>query len=287
MTAYGRAQTSTPVGRIVVEIQSVNRKFLDTHLSLPAELQSFDAQLRRWVAESLQRGRISLTVNAVFSGEGPVKVEANIPLARQIVAAWEDIRATTGLNSEPSADAILRMEGVLTTTIELLDEDAYSAPLKEAFDAALQAFQSMQNREGEALESDVRARLKLIRTKVAEMLPLSKGSCERYRIKLMERIQEVAADMDCDDRILREVALYAEKVDIEEELTRLGSHLDQFDLLLKKDEAVGKTLDFLLQELFRETNTIASKASDTKLSHLAVDVKGELERIREQIQNVE
>ncbi len=287
MTAYGRAQTSAFFGRVVVEIHCLNRKFLDIAINAPRELQCFDPDLRKWVSERLQRGRVTVTLKAVFEGEGPIQMEPNLALVRQLKSAHESIGGAIGDPTLLTADALMNMEGVLTATVAIEDEAAYRAPLREAFDLAMTAFNSMQEREGEALLDDIYQRAQQVRSQIEQIAPLANGACEKYRAKLMERIHQINTGSEFDDRIMREVALYAERIDIEEELTRMRSHLTQLEAMLQSEGPVGKTLDFLLQELFREINTIASKSSDIEISHLVVASKGELERIREQVQNVE
>jgi uncharacterized protein (TIGR00255 family) len=287
MTAYGRGQAAAQLGRFVVEIQSVNRKFLDVAINLPRELHCFDPILRKWVGGSMQRGRVSVTVKAAFEGAGPVKVEPNLGLVNQVLEAWRSIQTSCGISGELSAQSLLEMDGVLNSVVDLNDESAYQNLLKDAFDSAINSFMAMQLGEGRALELDIRGRLDVIREKIESIAPLTKGACERQRSKLIARIQDVIPGVECDDRVLREVALFADRIDIEEELIRVRSHLDQFEKYLHSEGSMGKTFDFLLQELFREANTMASKVSDLAASHLVVEIKGELERIREQVQNVE
>ncbi len=287
MTAYGRKQVTSSVGRVVVEIQSVNRKFLDLSVNLPRELSCFDPEVRKWTGQQIQRGKVTVSLKFFPLDDGPVRIEANLPLARSIAAAWETL-CGSGIASGPlTSEALLRQDGVLTTTVEIEDASAYRELLREAFDGAMADYQEMQKNEGRELEADILARGKLIGEMIEKIAPYTAGACDRFRDKLLERIGDLVEGADADDRILREVALYAEKLDIEEELTRARSHLQQLEKLLKKEKPVGKTLDFLLQELFRETNTIASKSSHVEISELVVTMKAELERIREQVQNVE
>ena len=290
MTAYGRSTNSSPIGRVTVEIQSVNRKHMEVVASLPKELQCFEVDLRSWITPKVARGRVVVTVSVKFEGVSPVRAIPNLPLAKQLFQAWETIADELGNGvGKPSLESLMRTEGLIGYEVDLGDEERYKSVLSETVEAALEPFLAMKEREGALLATDIKQRLELVKSFAKEISGRAEGATEKYRNKLKQHFEEVLpAAIDNEDRILREIAIYADKVDITEELIRITSHLEQIDLLFKSgDRAIGKTLEFLIQELNREFNTIGAKASDSEVSHLVVRCKSEFERIREQIQNVE
>jgi uncharacterized protein (TIGR00255 family) len=286
MTAYGRASRTAPIGRWVVEIHSVNRKMLDVHVHLPKEFLLFDRDVRKWVGEGVQRGQV--TVRIFMQDEGQVSPHY-AELLKDQKKNWEKIANELGYDPRQAVNLnflVSQMHGLALADV-LQEEDALRSSLKETVEEALEEATRMKEREGAALSHDILKRLKLIDHCIPKILERSSLAVERYREKLRERLREFSG-AECDERILREVVLFAEKLDITEELTRLRSHLDQFYRLLGSDEkSVGRTLDFLTQEMHREINTLASKSSDAEVSFLAVTMKSELEKIREQIQNIE
>lgn len=290
MTAYGRAQIATALGRFVAEIQSVNRKHLEITINLPKELLRFETDIRKYISQKVVRGSISVKLDAYFDAVTPLVVIPNLPLARQIKGAWDAIAKELGVAEQPFSLALLANEPALFQySEELKDEERYRSDILKVIDAALQPFIAMRQHEGEVLQKDITMRLSNMRQWLSQIIVLVPGATERYRQKLMDRLEEVLpGSVDNEERILREIALYAERIDITEEITRFNSHLDQSEQLLRsQQQGIGKTFEFLLQELNREANTIASKSSDATVSRLVVDVKSTLEKIREQIQNVE
>lgn len=291
MTAFGRACIATPLGRFVVEIQSVNRKHLEISTFMPKELVRFDPDVKNWIAKQVLRGQIIVKVSAVFDKESPVVVQPNLPLARQYKQAWDKIADDLGIIVEPEAflKLISKDSGILLFEENIKDEGEYRENLKKAVEGALQDLVAMKVREGVVLQQDINSRLQNLRGWLGAVAVKAPGATQRYRQKLIERLKEVLeGNLEADERILKEIGIYSEKIDITEEITRFESHLGQFSALIGSEtESVGKTLDFLIQELNREINTIASKSSDIEVSRLVVEIKSELERIREQIQNVE
>lgn len=290
MTAYGRGIFNAPIGQFVIEIQSVNRKHLEIQVMLPRELSQFDVELKKWLASYVARGQVSVKVNAAFHGPVPFVVRPNLPLARQIRDAWDEI--AKDLNVEmPNFDlALLKgTEGLLSFEENRDEEENYRQVLKQAFEKALKGFIQMKEQEGSVLQNDMIGRLK----KMGQEMKLIEGktpfATSRYREKLIARLEEILPGrIENEERILREVALFADKIDITEEITRFNCHLTHFEELIhSKELSVGKTLEFLVQELNREVNTIGSKSSELEIARAVIDIKTELERIREQIQNIE
>lgn len=289
MTAYGRACVASSFGRIIVEIQSVNRKHLEINSFLPKELVRFDAEIKQWVGARIHRGQVTFKVTACFDTESPTVVAPNLPLARQLKKAWDQIATELGIEKEFSLELLAKENDLLLYEEDLKDEEGCRKALHEATSHALSQMMEMKRKEGEALRNDISSRLERLETLIKKAEDKAPDAPKKFRQKLTERLEEVLQKgIENEERILREVCVYAEKVDIAEEITRFKSHLKQFETLLNKESlSIGKTMDFLVQELNREINTVGSKASDIELSHLVVDIKGELERIREQIQNIE
>jgi uncharacterized protein (TIGR00255 family) len=291
MTAYGRAVKTSSLGRFVVEIQSLNRKYLEIQSFLPKEFASFDAEIRKQLTASVFRGQVTVRLSASFERESPVKITPNLALARQMKQGWETL--CRELQMELDSTSLMRFlsqeEEVFLFEREFGHEEDYKAVIKEAIAEALIQMEGMKKKEGAALQEDIENRLAKLKAWIEDIEKRVSGSSERYRQKLLARLNEVFAGNIEDDRILKEIAIYAERIDVSEEITRFHSHLKQFQgfLASTSEAACGKTLEFLLQELQREINTIGNKASDSEVTPKVVEVKGELEKIREQIQNIE
>lgn len=288
MTGYGRAVLEVPLGRIVAEIQSVNRKHFETNIILPKELSRFDSELRKVLGKAISRGQVTLKIFVYFEQGAPVIIKANLPLARQIKNAWDTIADDLGIKQEFSLALLANETDILVHEEELEEEEALRTAIHDAVQLAMINFMNMREKEGALLQQDISDRIGLLKGWIQQISARAPGASEKYRQKLMERLKELGlGNIENEERILREVALYAERMDITEEAIRFHSHLQQAEQLLVSQVPVGKTFDFLLQELNREINTIGSKASDVEVTRLVVDVKSELERIREQIQNIE
>lgn len=290
MTAFGRASIENSIGHFTAEIQSVNRKYLEINCYLPKELVRFEADIRQWVGACVSRGQINLRVFAFFEKASPLVVKANLALAKQIKEAWEQIGKELKLaEATVRLDMITRQEDILLYEEDLQNEEAVRAELRKVIDMALLPFLEMKKKEGLELYTDIAMRLKRLGEWIEQVAVKATGASSKFRQKLIERINEVAAGCsDNEDKILREVAIYAEKVDITEEIIRFRSHLKQVQALITSPhESIGKKFEFLLQELNREANTVGSKSNDIETVQLVVDIKTELERIREQIQNIE
>jgi len=284
MTAYGRSSHSSSIGTIEVEIQSLNRKNLDVRVYCASELKRFEINIQKWAAHWVTRGQLTVKIHALYEKESPVSVQPNLPLAREIKRAG-DMIAEDLLIQDPNFSTRLlgRHDGLLVFTEDWGDESVYIEALKTAFDQAAEEFVVMKSLEGTHLAEDIQSRIHLLETSINKIEKACEGSVEKRKAKLLDLI-EAAQD---DEALLREVAFYADKVDIQEELTRFRSHLKQFLQCIEAGGAVGKKMDFIVQELFREITTIASKSAEIEVKQLTIEVRGEIERIREQIQNIE
>ena len=289
MTAYGRASIEHRLGRFVVEIYSVNKKFFEVTYYGPVELSRFDMDIRKWVNAEVSRGYVTVRVSADFEESSPVVVKPNISLAKQLKAAWKRIAEEVGCDGRVDLALLAQEENLICHSDELRDEEAYRQLLQRCVSEALQQLIAMKDKEGCALIEDIEGRLSFLHQGIEAIASRAKGAPNRYRQKLEATLQEVlSGGFEDEERLLREVCIYADRVDVSEEITRFRAHLEHFESLLRGEEVrIGKKLDFILQELNREINTIGSKVADVEIARLVVEIKNELERIREQIQNVE
>ncbi len=287
MTGYGRG-TATLTGRqIVVELSSVNRKQAEIALSLPRALLELEPRMRDEINTHISRGRLTVAVG-LHAGEGEKAGVIDAAAAKAYRDELEALRQALKLGGEVTLDHILRGPGVLHAGDVEMDADTAWPALRKALKAALEQFVKMRQKEGEALATDLRKRTLSIQKNVKTISVLAPKVMEHHRGTLLERAAKAGLDIeDSDERLLKEIVFFADRSDISEELTRLRSHLDQFFAQLGKDEPVGRTLDFLLQEMFRETNTIGNKANFLAISQIVVGMKTELEKLREQVQNIE
>lgn len=288
MTGFGRSEKEAPFGKIVVEIQSVNRKYFELNISLPKEFSRFEQDVRKKVSEQVQRGLVWVRVYLFPNTAAIENLLPDVDLLKSLKAGWEKIAATLGIGNEAvDLPFLVQHLSAVPQAKQVKDEDF--DPLSECLDKALKAFDSMKKTEGEALAKDIAGRLTLMEKQVSAIEQLSPDATSKMKTKLRERMEEIfSVKEELDERLLREVALFAEKVDISEEITRFRSHLSQYrDQMKTGTGPAGRKMDFLTQEMGREINTIGSKAMDAKIAHFVVDVKSELEKVREQIQNIE
>lgn len=289
MTAYGRGKKESPFGRWAVEINSVNRKMLDMHLQMPKEFLRFDLEVRKWIADQLTRGQVTIRIQHDANEE---LASASLDSLKQLKATWEKIARELGYDPAKSVDLpflLARTSGLATSLNQEDQDEELRKTLKEAIDISLKEMMVMKAREGEHLAKDLLQRLKSIEDAVAKVKVRAPQMIESFKKKLIEKAQaalELAGENE--ERLFRELAFYAEKGDVSEELTRLDSHIKQFRHYLASDEkSIGRTLDFLTQEMHREISTLAAKALESDVSHLTVLMRSECEKIREQVQNVE
>ena len=290
MTGRGAGAAAGRLGRVEVELSSVNRKQLDIDVGLPRFLASFEARVQARIQARLSRGRVTGEIRVTWGAAAQVAgARVDLGLARAQVAALRATAGKLGLPDDLKASALLALPGIVTVAHGERDLEALWPVAEKALDAALAKLQAMRRQEGAALGRDLRTRLVTLRRLAAEIGARAPGVAETYRANLRQRIAEALPETDLagDERLLKEVALFADKVDITEELVRLASHLDQAGGLLRAGGVVGRTLDFLVQEMGREINTIGSKANDGEITRRVVAFKTGLEQIREQVQNIE
>lgn len=290
MTAYGRSSKEFKGVKWIVEVHSVNRKFLDIHVHLPKELLVFDIEIRRWVGELYKRGLV--TVKVSFQQDNLVLQESElfIKAMKKLKGTWVSIANTLGYTEQTVKLEFLADQMANLSLKELTeDESEILQFLTSLVHDALKDGQAMREKEGAVLAQDLNKRVQLIRSYIKQIEANAGLISEKFRLKLMERLKGILHEVPLEDeRVLKEVAIYAEKVDITEEIVRLNSHLKQIeDLLTGRQELIGRTLDFLIQELFREANTLTAKSADLEIAKLGIEVKAEIEKMREQVQNIE
>lgn len=290
MTAYGRSSIDTLQGRFNIEIQSVNKRHYELQCFLPGFLQRFDAKIRNLLNEHIHRGQVTLRVSISTEGEQSPYIHVNRSLLKQYINAWQTIADEIGYGSDYKVPLNLfsNIPGLLGTE-ELKDETLFWEQLQEGIQAALIAFTECKKSEGAKLREDLEKRAQKISLWRAQVEEKSRGSSNKYRDKLKEKLEEILpGSIENDERLYREVAIYADKIDIAEEIVRLKAHLEKLhELLNTQQHSVGKEIEFLLQEITREINTTGAKSSELEVIQLVLSMKNEVERIKEQVQNVE
>jgi uncharacterized protein (TIGR00255 family) len=288
MTGYGRGESQHGGAKISVELNSVNRKQSDIVVNLPRELNELEPRIRQTINEKISRGRMNVVVAYHAGANGGRKLALDTALARSYHDAMRALQSELGAPGEITIGAILQAPGVMRFSEEEITADSIWPAVEGALEDALRELVKMREQEGKHLAKDLIHRLKFIRQSLKEVRKLHPEVLVKYRENLRERISSAGLSLALDDeRLLKEVAIFADRSDVSEELTRLESHLAQFAHHLRKNEPVGRTLEFITQEIFRELNTLGSKANDAALSQHVVACKSELEKIREQIQNLE
>ena len=290
MTGFGRgcADAADAGLSIQVEINSVNRKTLDTQISAPREWSGFEASCNEWIKGAFQRGRINIQVKLESSRGSLDALSLNTAAMEQ---SMNDLRAfayAQGLEFSPDGRFLLELARSVKDSSSLPDWTELEAPLKKAITLALADIDSMRLQEGTALAADLKARITELEGYRSQIEQCALGSTTRYRDALLDRLKQLNLQLDpSDERVLKEIALFADRSDISEETTRLASHFEQFLGFLESDDASGRKMDFLCQEIHREFNTTGSKSNDIEITRLVIEGKNALERIREQVQNIE
>ena len=289
MTGYGRGEGARHGLKITVEVSSVNRKQTEVAVNLPHDLEVLEAQIREEINRRVSRGRVTVRV-AVQSGAGAgAKTRIDLPLAKSYARDLRRLGKALGLADGITVDLLARLPGVIQPTEEISQAEELWLATSAALNAALDMMLKMRAREGAWLAKDLKGRVAQMRRGVAQVQRLAPGVVQRYRAQLIQRIKDAGLQTPAldDERLAKEAFFFADRSDVTEELTRLQSHFQQFDDCVKSSEPVGRTLDFLSQEINREINTLGSKANDSEISRQVVRLKAELEKFREQVQNVE
>ena len=288
MTGYGRGETDHNGTKFSVELNSVNRKQSDIVINLPRDLAALEPQIRQTINENISRGRTNVVVSYHNGSGGPRKLALDTELARSYHDAMCALQKDLDVPGEITIGSILQAPGVMRTPEETIDSSAAWPAIEQALRAALAELIKMREREGKHLAKDLIRRLKAMRKQIKEIRALHPEVVKKYRAALLERIQKAGLPISTDDeRLVKEISIFADRADVSEELTRVESHLAQFAHHLRRHEPVGRTLEFITQEIFRELNTLGAKANDAAISQRVVACKAELEKIREQIQNLE
>lgn len=288
MTGYGRAQGSFSGGEITVEVKSVNNRYLDCGVKLPRGYAYLEEGVKSLVQKSISRGKVDVYITINSAGADNVKISVNGPVAAGYIEAMRSLVRDYGIQDDISVSAISQFNDVLLVEKQEQDENEVKTAISSVVQNALDAFDAMRTREGEALKADLLQKADGILTLVSSVEARSPITVAAYRERLTAKMREVLEERQIDEaRIIQEAAIYADKVAVDEETVRLRSHVDQLKGMLNDGGVIGRKLDFLMQEMNREANTIGSKCTDVRLARVVVEIKAELEKIREQTQNIE
>lgn len=288
MTGFGRGSAATDDFLATVEVSSVNRKQSEIIFQAPRELAGLEAATRRAATAVTSRGRLQITVRLDRPADAPPPVRVDARLAHALEVAFQQLSGMIGRTVVPEANDFLRLPGIISLEESEIDLDAAWRAVEPALQAALEQLLAMRSSEGADLKRDLLARVALLDSLARKIETDAPNRPARYRELLDKRLRDAGLDLQADDeRVAREIALFADRCDISEELTRLDSHLRKFHEYLDGPEAPGRALDFLCQEIHREFNTIGSKSNDASITQTVVQAKSELEKIREQVQNIE
>ncbi len=288
MTGYGRASGETSLGEVRVEVRSLNHRFLDLNIRAPKELSALEMEMRDLIRSKVYRGKVDLTLRIEGTSEGPprMRLEVDWGLIESYLGALEAIKERYGLEGRPNLEHILWARELLSFREVEVQKEVWEE-LRPVVLEALEALLESRRREGQKIQEDLEARLERVRQYLGEIEERAPRVVEEYRRRLSERLKQLLPGEFEQGRFEQEVVYFAERSDITEEVVRLRSHLEEFRRRLQGEGPVGRALDFLLQEMNRETNTIGSKANDLEIVQRVLAIKEEIEKLREQVQNVE
>ena len=288
MTGYGRAVETVNGREFTVEVRSVNNRYLDCTVKLPRGLSFGEDAVKQAVKARITRGKVDVFVSVRSEGAQDTTVSLNKPMVEGYIAAMEQMKRDYGLAGDITVAMVAALPEVFLLDKPQVDEEQLLKDFLSVAEKALAAFDTMRRVEGQALEQDLRTRGNTVLSLVEQVEGGSAQTVTDYRLRLENKLKEVLASTSIDEsRILTEAAIFADKVAVDEETVRLRSHLSQMNTMLETGEPIGRKLDFLLQEMNREANTIGSKCTDVRLAKVVVEIKAELEKIREQTQNIE
>ena len=290
MTGFGRCETEINGRAITVEIKSVNHRYFEFSCRITRGYSFLEDKLKAFVNARVARGKIDMFVSVGAADDVPCEVAVNHSLVSGYLAAMKEISDTYGVPNDASVVALSRFPDVFTVNKAPVDEEQLTADVLTAADAALNSFVAMRETEGARMKADILSRAETILSIVSEIEERSPQTVREYENSLLERIRQTLENLSVEvdeQRILTEVAVFADKVAVAEETVRLRSHFEQLRAFLSLDQPVGRKIDFIIQEMNREANTIGSKVQDAVLAHKVVDIKSEIEKIREQVQNIE
>lgn len=287
MTGYGRAQSADENISVLVEIKSVNHRYFEFSARVPRLNGFLEDKLKGYVQSRVSRGKIDMGVYIETLAAKNAAVHLDMALAQAYIAALTPLTEVPELKNDVSVMSVARLPDVMNVTHDELDEEAVWATVQVAAAEAVDKFIAAREREGERLRADILAKAESILRRVETIEARSPQTVDEYRQRMLNHMYAVLGESPDEQRVLTEAAIYADKVAVDEETVRLRSHFQQLQEILSTDEAVGRRLDFLVQEMNRETNTIGSKAQDVEIVRAVLDIKSDIEKIREQIQNVE
>lgn len=289
MTGYGKGEDENELYRFKIEIKSVNHRYIDINVKLPRQINYLEEIIKKETKECLSRGKIDIYINLEYLNESQTDIEIDENLAKSYYNALTELKDNLNLEDEISLDNIVNIPDIIKTKRREIDEENILGVLKNALNISLKNISSMREKEGKELKNDILLKLINIKKYVKVIEDRSPTVVVEYKTKLNDRINElIENDTILDkDRLNNEVAFFADKASIDEEIVRLNSHIKQLELILEEEGSIGRKLDFLIQEFNREINTIGSKSSDTIITSHVVELKSEIEKIREQIQNIE
>jgi uncharacterized protein (TIGR00255 family) len=288
MTGFGRGEGETTLGKVFVESRSVNHRYCDINIKLPRRLAPFENRIKEMVRSEVSRGRIDVSLKLDAAGEGKVQLNADLHLADQYYKVLQTLKEKLRLQGDITLELLAGGKDIITAKEELEDVEPYWQEIATILKQSLREMDEMKRLEGESLAKDLQQRLEQIRQQLNDIKNQAPVRLNAYWDRLRERLQSFLEGNELDStRFQQEVAFLAERIDITEEIVRAESHLNQLATLLLGRDPVGRKMDFLLQEIHREVNTISAKANDAEISQRVVEIKSELEKIREQVQNIE
>ena len=288
MTGYGRSESIIDGRHIIIELKSVNHKFFECNARLPRSCMFLEDKLKALVQTKISRGKVDVFLQLETLESADTEVLVNHPLASAYVKAFGELKEAYHLSDDVSLSLLARVPELLSVRKAQEDEDALWAAVCQVAEPAIDSFLNMRKAEGARLRGDILAKAEHLEALVSEVEQLTPETVSEYQERLKGKIEELLGSAHVDEqRVLTEVAVFADKVAVDEEIVRLRSHIHELHKLCESEEPVGRKIDFLVQEMNRETNTIGSKSVNSKIAYLVVDMKAEIEKIREQIQNVE
>lgn len=287
MTGYGKSSLSINSREYQVEIKTVNHKYIDTNIKMPRVISYLEEDVRKLIASKIKRGKIDISITFENYSEDGNDIRINTELAKMYIENLRKLAEEENISANIEVTEITKLPDVLTIKNNL-DENQIKTELLQTVENAINQLINMRQNEGEKISRDILTKIEQIETKKQEIFSLSTGLIDEYVVKLEARIKELLKTEELDkSRLMQEVVIYADKCSVEEEITRLTSHIEQLRNLINADEPSGKKMDFIIQEMNRETNTIGSKANSLEITNRVVDIKTILEDVREQIQNIE
>lgn len=288
MTGYGRATYEIDAREYVVEIKSVNNRYSDISIKMPRSISFLEDKIKKLISNAITRGKIEVFVSFTNNSDIGRNIEINREIAKRYIEEMRKLASEQNINSNIEVIDVMKMPDVLNTKIDETAEEVIKEELIICTNETIKNFISMREVEGEKIKEDLEKRINVISEKINKINSISTGLVEEYIVKLEKRVNELLKPNVVDEtRLAQEIVIYSDKCSVEEEITRMKSHISQFLSLLDKDNSNGKRIDFLIQEMNRETNTIGSKANNLEITNYVVDIKTEVENIREQIQNIE